>query len=515
VRRPNGTVRVLTYDAAGQVTRIEEKDANGALIVRHDLGYNSAGQIDYEFVAPLTKPWSEPARSATYDLDNRLASVNGVAVAHDADGNLTRGPLLDNQWADYTYDARNRLRGVSAGGAMPAVTYEYDAGGHRTALVAGGRTYRFVVNPEARWSQVLVRVRPDGRQTYYVYGLGLLYQVDQADNIRAYHYDYRGSTVAITDATGKVTDRIEYGAYGRVSARTGSTDTPFLFNGRYGVQTDPNGLLYMRARYYHPSLCRFLNPDPSGFAGGMNLYAYANGNPVSFLDPFGLCAGEPTGNYWVPSQWAKALDGGIQNVNQWCQGSSTFWNFEANMAASVASGMADMLRFGDGLGSVSSGTASSGWDYAIGGAQDIARGCGLAGMAGGGGLGAAARAGVNRGVATATDQAAFWSGRQGMNRAAAEASSLTTLERTPAGIALESQDLFSKLPYSEAIKPWEALSEQFASQAKGTVNAWTGGASPESIWNRVELRTLLRNREIQKIVIHDATQPWKTKIIYP
>ena len=46
---------------------------------------------------------------------------------------------------------------------------------------------------------------------------------------------------------------------GRHRNRTGNTDTPFLFNGRYGVQTDANGLLYMRARYYNPYLCRFID----------------------------------------------------------------------------------------------------------------------------------------------------------------------------------------------------------------------------------------------------------------
>ena len=46
----------------------------------------------------------------------------------------------------------------------------------------------------------------------------------------------------------------------------------------------------MRARYYNPYLCRFLNPDPLGFGGGMNFYAYASGNPASYLDPFGLNA---------------------------------------------------------------------------------------------------------------------------------------------------------------------------------------------------------------------------------
>ena len=55
-----------------------------------------------------------------------------------------------------------------------------------------------------------------------------------------------------------------------------------------------------RARYYNPYLCRFLNPDPSGFGGGLNFYAYANGNPISYLDPFGLGAvGENGGTSWL------------------------------------------------------------------------------------------------------------------------------------------------------------------------------------------------------------------------
>src|SRR5439155_17201068 len=95
----------------------------------------------------------------------------------------------------------------------------------------------------------------NGVTNYYVYGLGLLYEVTETattTNTLTYHYDYRGSTVAITDGIGSVIDRIEYSPYGMTSFRSGTTDTPFLFNGRYGVQTDPNGLLFMRARYYNP-----------------------------------------------------------------------------------------------------------------------------------------------------------------------------------------------------------------------------------------------------------------------
>ena len=133
----------------------------------------------------------------------------------------------------------------------------------------------------------------NGVTNYYIYGAGLMYQITEtatATNTLTYHYDYRGSTIALSNDRGLVTDRIEYSAYGLTTYHVGMTDTPFLFNGRYGVQTDANGLLYMRARYYNPYLCRFINPDPTGFSGGLNFYTYANGNPVSYLDPFGLSA---------------------------------------------------------------------------------------------------------------------------------------------------------------------------------------------------------------------------------
>ena len=174
---------------------------------------------------------------------------------------------------------------------------------------------RFVVNPNAPPSQVLIRTRP-GVTNYYVYGLGLLYEVTEtATNsyLRYYHYDYRGSTVALTDHESRVTDWFEYSAYGTLTYRTGNTDTPFLYNGRFGVQTDHNGLLYMRARYYNPYICRFINPDPIGFAGGLNWYAFADGNPVMYVDPEGhlawfVTAGIGSGIGAIVGGVAAALD---------------------------------------------------------------------------------------------------------------------------------------------------------------------------------------------------------------
>ena len=259
----------------------------------------NSGNLAREFAAPLPHTNTPPTRNMTYDDDNRLLTVNGNSVVNDLDGNLTSGPLTNGIFASYAYDARNRLQNVGG------VTNTYDPAGNKIGITYGTNSVSYVINPNAKLPQVLMRIK-NGVTNYYVYGKSLLYQVTEtatATNMLTYHYDYRGSTVALSDNNGNVTDRIEYSLYGLMTYRVGTNDTPFLFNGKYGVMTDPNGLLYMRARYYNPYLCRFVSADPSGFSGGLNVYAYANGNPVSYLDPFGLGAvGESAlSSSWMPT----------------------------------------------------------------------------------------------------------------------------------------------------------------------------------------------------------------------
>ena len=94
--------------------------------------------------------------------------------------------------------------------------------------------------------------------------------------------------------SGTITDTFEYDTYGKMVEHIGNSFVILGYNGRDGVVTDSNGLVYMRARYYSPDMHRFINADIiSGEISNaitLNRYAYANGNPVSNTDPFGLAA---------------------------------------------------------------------------------------------------------------------------------------------------------------------------------------------------------------------------------
>ena len=179
------------------------------------------------------------------------------------------------------------------------------------------RFYRLVENSKSfRHSIIII--------TKYVYGIGLIGE-ETSGSFKTYHFDYRGSTAAITDINGNVTDTFEYDTYGNLVSRTGTSAVIFLYNGRDGVVTDSNGLIYMRARYYSPELRRFINADI--IAGNisdsvtLNRYAYANGNPVSNIDPFGLSAerGQETSvnqsNTSIIEDLARLLIG--NPVNNW------------------------------------------------------------------------------------------------------------------------------------------------------------------------------------------------------
>ena len=258
------------YDTLSRVTERTVKNATtNAVISTETFTYDAAGNItggsaDDTFV---------------YDTNNRLVSYNGSTVIYDADGNM-----LSNGSLTCTYDSANRL--ITAGGH----TYTYNAEGVRIRNQRTDADTTYVYDTNCRLSKLLCKTT-NGFVTKYVYGGGLIGE-EKCGNFKTYHFDNRGSTVAITNANGNIIDTFEYDTYGKLISRTGSSFVIFGYNGRDGVVTDANGLIYMRARYYSPDMRRFVNADivagKISNAVTLNRFAYANGNPVSLVDPSGL-----------------------------------------------------------------------------------------------------------------------------------------------------------------------------------------------------------------------------------
>src|SRR5579883_150572 len=117
----------------------------------------------------------------------------------------------------------------------------------------------------------------DGRQ--YIYGVGLLSRVIGGTT---YYYlsDGLGSVLAIVNSGGALQQNYAYDVFGAVTQQSGSLGSEQQFAGQ---QTDPDGLQYLRARYYDPGTGRFLSRDSYGGDDRMptsqNSYLYTNANP--------------------------------------------------------------------------------------------------------------------------------------------------------------------------------------------------------------------------------------------
>jgi len=108
-------------------------------------------------------------------------------------------------------------------------------------------------------------------------------------NTNFYHFDARGDTRELTDASAVVTDTKLYDAWGNVISSSGSTMMPFQFGGRLGYYSPAgNSSTYIRARWYDGKTAHWFSQDPIAFLDALTLYAYGNNDPIGKIDPSGL-----------------------------------------------------------------------------------------------------------------------------------------------------------------------------------------------------------------------------------
>ena len=241
-----------------------------------DFGFDAAGNL--------------LGAGRTYDEGNRLVRDDAFDYAYDANGNLVEKVASDGGARTvYSWDGRNRLVSVQRYASASASTphevrqYAYDAMGRRLTRSVDGVVERFLYDGHDRIGIL------DGSGTLlervtFGPGIDAPLSIHGTHGPRYLHADRLGSVVAISDGAGGL-QQYRYDPFG------GTVSAPLLANDfRYTAREyEAEDLYYYRARYFDPQMGRFIGEDPIGLAGGLNLYAYAEGNPILYNDPMGEC----------------------------------------------------------------------------------------------------------------------------------------------------------------------------------------------------------------------------------
>ncbi|MGH2541748.1 MAG: RHS repeat domain-containing protein, partial [Ardenticatenaceae bacterium] len=241
----------------------------------------------------------ETAFEAIYDEANRLTQITLAgelfSLSYDANGNLASrsGPVSGT--TSYTWNARNQLAEISGPGGT--ASFRYDAQGRRIEKTVNGVTTGFLYDG----AQAIAELKGSSLDTLYHTGLAI-------DEVLA-RYAPLGNKALLTDALMSVIAQANddesissfyaYSPYGETMLLGADDGNPLQYTGR---ENDGTGLYYYRARYYDPVLKRFISEDPIGMTGGINLFMYVSGDPISVRDP--------TGTLGV-SDWLDILKGNI------------------------------------------------------------------------------------------------------------------------------------------------------------------------------------------------------------
>jgi RHS repeat-associated protein len=235
-----------------------------------------------------------------YDAAGQLKQRGDVIYEYDDNGNLTKKTdatrAEPQRTITYAYDPLNRLSEVRDGAGSLLARYSYDPFDRRLSKQLGdGSVTYYLPSPDGLLAeldaagevQVVYGWHPEhDNGTYPLYAR--INDGQDGHRYVYYHNDHLGTPQRITDKAGKLVWAAQYDGFGLATVSLppeGGVTNPLRYPGQYFDAE--SGLHYNDRRYYDPQTGRYITRDPLGFAGGVNLYAYAAHSPTNLTDPTG------------------------------------------------------------------------------------------------------------------------------------------------------------------------------------------------------------------------------------
>ncbi|MDH4318992.1 MAG: hypothetical protein OEV64_11415, partial [Desulfobulbaceae bacterium] len=195
---------------------------------------------------------------------NQYNRAGAFSYLYDTDGNLIQKTNGSETWT-YEYNADNRL--IRSTGPEEDKVYIYNGLGQLATLIENGVERHYLVDPFG-FGNIVGEYDHDGiQQSRYTHGLGLLGKDDYY-----YTFDGNGNTSELTNGASEIVNYYLYEPFGKSLYALEQSENGFEYVGQFGIMRMNDDLVYMRNRFYSPSLGRFFSEDPIGLAGGMLVF---------------------------------------------------------------------------------------------------------------------------------------------------------------------------------------------------------------------------------------------------
>lgn len=246
--------------------------------------------------APGSQRWlgDKATEVSVYDPTGQPIAAGTKNYRWDAAGHLREVHIKNKTVARYRYDHRGLRVGKETGGTLRH--YLYEDRKLRAELYADGtiaRQYVYLADQVVAVIDCDNTVPAERPRSPFAQAVADLEKVivgwfSTPDTTAYLHTNHLGAVEAATGREGKLLWQGAYHPYGKLISM--SAQRGFELNLRLpGQYLDAEtGLHYNDRRYYDPELGRYISPDPLGLVGGVNAYAYVDGNPLKFIDPTGL-----------------------------------------------------------------------------------------------------------------------------------------------------------------------------------------------------------------------------------